>query len=149
MEHSQNLGKPVIGFDGNYKTANVASLHDNQWHRLDLFISKTPIGVEIVIVVDHCVKTSWCSQRLSFNGLRTSSLVEGPLVLNIPSSDGNRLQELCLENIVINSQLIDLWEATQNRPLARGCPKCEEACYFTDAINATNKCGDEGVCRNP
>nr|CDS33479.1 cj cadherin [Hymenolepis microstoma] len=146
---SQKLGKPVIGLDGIYKTANVASLHDNQWHRLDLFISKTPISVEIVIVVDHCVKTSWCSQRLIFNGLSTSTLVDGPLVLNIPSSDGNRLQELCLENIVINSQLIDLWEATQNRPLARGCPKCEEACYFTDALNATNKCGDEGVCRNP
>ncbi|VUZ47933.1 unnamed protein product [Hymenolepis diminuta] len=145
----QDLGKPVVGLNENYQIANVASLHDNQWHRLDLFISKTPIGVEIVLVVDHCVKNWSCSQRLTFDGLSTSVLVDGPLILGIPSSNGNRLQELCLENIVINSQLIDLWESTQNRPLNRGCPKCEEACYFTDAINGTNKCGDEGVCRNP
>ncbi|KAM7542075.1 hypothetical protein Aperf_G00000005312 [Anoplocephala perfoliata] len=145
----QQLGKPVVGLNGRNQTANVGSLHDNQWHRLDLFISKTPISVEAVVIVDHCVKNGPCSQRLTFNGLSTSASINGPLVLSIPSNDGNRLQELCLENIVINSQLIDLWEATENRLSARGCPKCEEACYFTEAINDPGKCGSEGICRNP
>lgn len=46
-------------------------------------------------------------------------------------------------------QLIDLWNATENYPEARGCPRCEDACYFSNAPNDTNKCGNEGVCRNP
>lgn len=74
----------------------------------ELFLSTfefQPISVEIVLVVDHCVKTWSCSQRLTFNGLSTSALVDGPLVLGIPSSNANLLQELCLENIVINSQV--------------------------------------------
>lgn len=122
----QQLGKPVVGLNGRNQMANVGSLHDNQWHRLDLFISKTvskklinrfyflhhctfllqPISVEAVVIVDHCVKNGPCSQRLIFNGLSTSALINGPLILGIPSSDGNRLQELCLENIVINSRVI-------------------------------------------
>lgn len=41
-------------------------------------------------------------------------LIEGPFILNMTSSDGSRLQELCMENIVIDSQVrIFLFNAFQ------------------------------------
>ncbi|KAL5105517.1 Neural-cadherin [Taenia crassiceps] len=149
LDLALNYGQPVIGLNGRRQTATVGSLHDNEWHRLDLFISKTPIGVDVILVVDRCVYKRSCGRKLTFNGVTTTSTISGPLTLSSSSIDGHRLSELCLENIAINSELVDLFEATTTRLHARGCPKCEEACYFSEAVNDTGRCGSEGICRNP
>ncbi|CDI96816.1 cj cadherin [Echinococcus multilocularis] len=150
LELALNYGQPVIALNSRRQTATVGSLHDNEWHRLDLFVAKTPIGVDVTLIVDRCVDKRRCGRKLTFNGITTtSSTISGPLALNTPSIDGHRLSELCLENIVINSELVDLFEATTMRPRARGCPKCEEACFFSEAFNSAGRCGSEGICRNP
>ncbi|KAL5965148.1 putative neural-cadherin 2 [Taenia solium] len=168
FELALNYGQPVIALNGRRQIATVGSLHDNEWHRIDLFMSKTPIGVDVILVVDRCVHKRRCGRKLTFNGITTTSTISGPLTLSSPSVDGHRLSELCLENIAINSQhrlternesgrrpglepreLVDVFEATTTRLRARGCPKCEEACFFSEAINDTGRCGSEGICRNP
>ncbi|KAH9280241.1 Neural-cadherin [Echinococcus granulosus] len=150
LELALNYGQPVIALNSRRQTATVGSLHDNEWHRLDLFMAKTPIGVDVTLIVDRCVDKRRCGRKLTFNGITTtSSTISGPLALNTPSIDGHRLSELCLENIVINSELVDLFEATTMRLRARGCPKCEEACFFSEAFNSAGRCGSEGICRNP
>lgn len=41
LELALNYGRPVIALNGRRETAAISSLHDNEWHRLDLFMSKT------------------------------------------------------------------------------------------------------------
>ncbi|VDD79671.1 unnamed protein product [Mesocestoides corti] len=149
IELALDYGRPVLALNSERKVSNLGSLHNNQWHRLDLFFNRTPNGVDAVVVVDRCIHKRRCSQRVAFTGLTSAITVLGPLKLGSTSFTVHRLKELCLENIVVNSELVDLWEGTESSPLARGCPKCEEACFIGEGTDGAGRCGAEGVCRNP
>ncbi|VDK78321.1 unnamed protein product [Dibothriocephalus latus] len=71
-----------------------------------------------------------------------SQLIFGQLAVGGKLNDGNRLRELALDNIVVNSDLVDVTEATVSKPHIRGCTACALAC-------GDRKCGPYGVCRNP
>ncbi|VDL80523.1 unnamed protein product [Schistocephalus solidus] len=125
--------------------SSLPSLSDNVWHHVDIVFLQVASQLHAFIIFDYCASRRDCAQQMMLESLLPSHFIRGKLVVGGRSDDGNRLHELALDNIVVNSELVDVTEATVSKPLTRGCKACEFACQKS----GDRKCGPYGVCRNP
>nr|VZI21553.1 unnamed protein product [Spirometra erinaceieuropaei] len=125
--------------------SSLPTLSDNVWHHVDIVFLQTGIQLHAFIIFDFCASRQNCGQDLTLESVMPSQPTLVQLSVGGRSNDGNRLRELALSNIVVNSKLVDVTDATASRPVTRGCKACEFAC----GKNGDRKCGPYGVCRNP
>ncbi len=56
------------------------------------------------MILDKCAYGGRCGDKMSFGNV-IGGAIRGDLSIGGRGSDGNRLEELCLENLIVNSQV--------------------------------------------